>query len=94
MSSEPGLLVAFLNGSAGVGPGAPAKWWLDAKVQESLQLTDEQIRTLDETYGQAASADLTQTLWRMYQTLSPPQRRQFAQLLEVVRRSDRVQRPK
>jgi hypothetical protein len=86
MSAEPGLLVAFLNGNAGVGPGAPAKWWLDAKVQDRLQLTDEQIRTLDETHDQASSTDLTQTLWRMYQTLSPPQRLVFAQLLEVRRR--------
>ncbi len=94
MSSEPGLLVAFLNGTAAVGPGAPARWWLDAKVQDRLKLTEEQIRTLDDTYDQASSTDLTQTLWRLYQTLSPPQRRQFAQLLQVVRRSDRDQRPK
>ena len=83
MTSEPGLLVAFLNGSAGVGPGAPTKWWLDSKVQDRLKLTADQVRTLDETYDRVTAADLTQTLWRMYQTLSLPQRVQFAQLLQM-----------
>ena len=86
MSPDPALLVAFLNGTAAVGPRPHTKWWLDAEVQARLDLTADQVQALEEISGQAAGQDLTQMLWRMYQTLSPAQRRQFSQLLEVTRR--------
>ena len=85
MSLDPGRLVAFLNGTAVVGRHGRTKWWLDADVQHRLQLTADQVEALDQIYNQGAGPDLTQMLWRMYQTLSPSQRREFSHLLEVRR---------
>ena len=85
MSPDPARLVAFLNGTAVVGPHARTKWWLDPAVRDRLQLTADQVLVLDKIYTDGTGQDLTQTLWRLYQTLSQPQRRQFSQLLEVRR---------
>jgi hypothetical protein len=85
VSPDPVRLVAFLSGTASVGPRSQTRWWLDAEVQHRLQLTADQVEALDQIYTEASGPDLTQMLWRMYQTLSPPQRRQFSRLLEVRR---------
>ena len=46
MSPDPALLVAFLNGTAAVGPHPHTKWWLDAEVQARLDLTADQVQAL------------------------------------------------
>ena len=81
MSPDPALLVAFLNGTAAVGAHPRTKWWRDAEVQARLELTADQVQALEQISAQAAGEGLTQMLWRMYQTLSLAQRRQFSQLL-------------
>jgi hypothetical protein len=80
------MLVAFLSGNAAVGqPNDDAKWWLDPGIQERLRLTPQQVQALDDIYAESGGKGHTLMLWRMYQTLSTPQRQQFAQLLQVVR---------
>jgi Spy/CpxP family protein refolding chaperone len=77
--------VAFLNGTAAVGHRAEPRWWLDQEVRDHLDLTADQVQALDGIYAESEGQDDTQTLWRMYQTLSPEQRRQFSQLLEPAK---------
>jgi hypothetical protein len=78
------MLVAFLSGNAAVGRrDDDAKWWLDSEIQGRLHLTPQQVQALDEIYTEAGGKGHTLMLWRMYQTLTPPQRQQFSQLLQV-----------
>ena len=80
------MLVAFLSGNAAVGRANDrTKWWLDADIQERLRLTPQQVQALDDIFTEAGGQGHTLMLWRMYQTLTTPQRQQFAQLLQVVR---------
>lgn len=80
------MLVAFLSGHAAVGHAdEQSKWWLDSGIQERLLLTSQQVQALDEIFTEADGKGHTLMLWRMYQTLTPPQRQQFSQLLQVVR---------
>ena len=80
------MLVAFLSGNAAVGSaGDKSRWWLDSAIQERLLLTPQQVQALDEIFTEADGKGHTLMLWRMYQTLTPPQRQQFSQLLQVVR---------
>jgi len=86
VTSHAEMLVAFLSGNAAVGPaGESSKWWLDAGVQGRLHLTPQQVQALDDIFTDAEGKGHTLMLWRMYQTLTPPQREQFSQLLQVVR---------
>ena len=86
MKSQAAMLVAFLSGNAAVGDAADqSKWWFDPDVQERLHLTPQQVQALDDIYAQADGKNHTLMLWRMYQTLTQPQRQQFSQLLQVVR---------
>jgi Spy/CpxP family protein refolding chaperone len=78
------MLVAFLSGNAAVGRrDDDAKWWLDSEIQGRLHLTPQQVQALDAIYTEADGKAHTLMLWRMYQTLTPPQRQQFSQLLQV-----------
>ena len=80
------MLVAFLSGNAAVGQAKErAQWWLDAEIQERLHLPPEQVQALADIFGEAEGKGHTLMLWRMYQTLTPYQRQQFAKLLQVVR---------
>ena len=80
------MLVAFLSGNAAVGEASDqSKWWFDSDVQERLCLTPQQVQALDDIHAQAEGQNHTLMLWRMYQTLTTPQRQQFSQLLQVVR---------
>ena len=84
MTSQAAMLVAFLSGNAGVGRADDgSKWWLDVDVQERLRLTPQQVQALDDIHREADGKGHTLMLWRMYQTLSPQQRQQFSQLLQV-----------
>jgi len=84
VTSQAAMLVAFLSGNAAVGRADDgAKWWLDGDVQECLRLTPQQVQALDDIYREADGKGHTLMLWRMYQTLSPQQRQQFSQLLQV-----------
>ena len=84
--SQAEVLVAFLSGNAAVArAGDRAKWWLDTAVQERLHLTAQQVQALGDIFREADGQRHTLMLWRMYQTLTPQQRQQFAQLLQVVR---------
>ena len=86
MTSQAEMLVAFLSGNAAVAQAAErSRWWLDADVQEQLHLTPEQVQALDDIFTEADGKGHTLMLWRMYQTLTQPQREQFAKLLQVVR---------
>ena len=86
MTSQAAMLVAFLSGNAAVGQADDrTRWWLDADIQERLRLTPQQVQALDDIFTEAGGQGHTQMLWRMYQTLTTPQRQQFAQLLQVVR---------
>lgn len=86
MTSQAAMLVAFLSGNAAVGPANDdTKWWFDADIQERLCLTPRQVQALDDIYRESEGNRHTLMLWRMYQTLTTPQRQQFAQLLQVVR---------
>ena len=86
MISRAEVLVAFLSGNAAVGRSSDDhKWWLDADIQERLRLTPQQVQALDDLFRESDGHRHTLTLWRMYQTLTTPQRQQFAQLLHVVR---------
>lgn len=83
MISQAARLVAFLSGNAAVGRADDgAKWWLDADVQERLHLTPQQVQALDDIYRESDGKGHTLMLWRMYQTLTSPQRQQFSQLLQ------------
>jgi hypothetical protein len=78
------MLVAFLSGNAAPGRvDDDAKWWLDSDIQARLHLTPQQVQALDEIHAEAGGKGHTLMLWRMYQTLTTPQREQFAQLLQV-----------
>lgn len=89
MNSQAAMLVAFLSGHAAVGDaGEPTKWWLDPDVRESLGLAPQQVQALDDIFVQADGKSHTLMLWRMYQTLTQPQRQRFSQLLRVVRSSE------
>ena len=80
------MLVAFLSGNAAVGhAGDRTRWWHDRNIQERLHLSSQQVQALDEIFVQADGKGHTLMLWRMYQTLTPSQRLQFSQLLQVVR---------
>ena len=80
------MLVAFLSGNAAVGQAEErAQWWLDAEIQQRLLLTPEQVKALADIFRDAEGKGHTLMLWRMYQTLTPVQRQQFAKLLQVVR---------
>jgi hypothetical protein len=80
------MLVAFLSGHAAVGRSSDdQKWWLDTDIQERLRLTPQQVQALDDIFRESDGKRHTLMLWRMYQTLTTPQRQQFAQLLQVVR---------
>jgi hypothetical protein len=80
------MLVAFLSGNAAVGPtDERSRWWLDPRIQERLLLTPQQVQALDDIFTEADGNGHTLMLWRMYQTLTQPQRQQFSQLLQVVR---------
>ena len=84
MISQAARLVAFLSGNAAVDRAdGGSKWWLDVDVQERLRLTPQQVQALDDIYREAGGKGHTLMLWRMYQTLSPQQRQQFSQLLQV-----------
>jgi hypothetical protein len=84
VTSQAAMLVAFLSGNAAVGRADDgSKWWLDVDVQERLRLTPQQVQALDDIYREADGKGHTLMLWRMYQTLSQPQRQQFSQLLQV-----------
>lgn len=86
MTSQAEMLVAFLSGNAAVGQAEErAQWWLDAEIQEQLLLTPEQVQALADIFRDADGKGHTLMLWRMYQTLTPAQRQQFAKLLQVVR---------
>jgi Spy/CpxP family protein refolding chaperone len=86
VTSQAEMLVAFLSGNAAVGQAEErAQWWLDAEIQERLLLTPEQVQALADIFREADGKGHTQMLWRMYQTLTPVQRQQFAKLLQVVR---------
>lgn len=86
MTSQAEMLVAFLSGHAAVGrPSDDQKWWLDTDIQERLRLTPQQVQALDDIFRESDGKRHTLMLWRMYQTLTTPQRQQFAQLLQVVR---------
>ena len=85
MTSQAAMLVAFLSGNAAVGDAGGRTWWHDADIQERLRLTPQQVQALDDIFAQADGKGHTQMLWRMYQTLTPSQRQQFSQLLQVVR---------
>jgi hypothetical protein len=86
--SQAEVLVAFLSGNAAVGRAEErSKWWFDSEVQERLRLTPQQVQALDDIYRESDGKAHTLMLWRMYQTLTTPQRQQFAQLLQVVRSS-------
>jgi hypothetical protein len=79
------MLVAFLSGNAAVADADDrSKWWLDADIQKRLGLIPEQVQALDDIVNQAGGKGHTLMLWRMYQTLTPLQRQQFSQLLQVV----------
>jgi len=80
------MLVAFLSGHAAVGDADDrSQWWHDTDIQERLCLTPQQEQALDDIFTDAEGKGHTLMLWRMYQTLTPPQREQFSQLLQVVR---------
>ena len=84
MTSQADILVAFLSGNAAVGrANESSKWWLDPDIQERLHLTPQQVQALDDIYREADGKGHTLMLWRMYQTLTQPQRQQFSQLLQV-----------
>lgn len=84
MISQAARLVAFLSGNAAVDRAdGGSKWWLDADVQERLRLTPQQVQALDAIHRESDGKGHTLMLWRMYQTLTPPQRQQFSQLLQV-----------
>jgi len=86
VTSQAALLVAFLSGNAAVGDASDrVRWWHDGEIQERLRLTPQQVQALDDIFAQAAGKGHTLMLWRMYQTLTPSQRQQFSQLLQVVR---------
>ena len=86
MTSQAEMLVAFLSGHAAVGRAHDdQKWWLDTDIQERLRLTPQQVQALDDIFRESDGKGHTLMLWRMYQTLTTPQRQQFAQLLQVVR---------
>ena len=83
MTSQAAMLVAFLSGNAAVGRADDgAKWWLDVDGQERLRLTPQQVQALDDIYRESDGKGHTLMLWRMYQTLTSPQRQQFSQLLQ------------
>jgi len=85
VTSHAAMLVAFLSGNAAVDPAdEKSKWWLDSGIQERLLLTPQQVQALDDIYTEADGKGHTLMLWRMYQTLTPPQRQQFSQLLQVI----------
>ena len=85
MTSQAAMLVAFLSGNAAVGEaGDRTRWWHDTDIQERLRLTPQQVQALDEIFAEAGGKGHTLMLWRMYQTLTPAQREQFSQLLQVV----------
>ena len=76
------MLVAFLSGHAAVGAADDRRrWWHDTDIQERLCLTPHQVQALDGIFTEAEGKGHTLMLWRMYQTLTPPQREQFSQLL-------------
>ena len=79
------MLVAFLSGNAAVGDADRSTWWLDPDIQQRLHLTPQQVQALDDIFRQAGGKGHTLMLWQMYQTLTPSQRQQFSQLLQVVR---------
>jgi Spy/CpxP family protein refolding chaperone len=80
------MLVAFLSGNAAVGQAEErSQWWLDGEIQQRLDLTPQQVQALAEIFREADGKGHTLMLWRMYQTLTPSQREQFAKLLQVVR---------
>jgi Spy/CpxP family protein refolding chaperone len=82
--SQATMLVAFLSGNAAVGRrDDDSKWWLDSEIQARLHLTPQQVQALDAIYTEADGKGHTLMLWRMYQTLTPAQRQQFSQLLQV-----------
>lgn len=86
MTSQAAMLVAFLSGHAAVGDaGDRTTWWHDADIRARLHLTPQQVQALDDIFTEAEGKGHTLMLWRMYQTLTPPQRQQFSQLLQVVR---------
>jgi Spy/CpxP family protein refolding chaperone len=84
--SQAAVLVAFLSGNAAVSDADDrSKWWLDLDIQERLRLTPQQVQALGDIFAEANGKGHTLMLWRMYQTLTPPQRQQFSQMLQVVR---------
>jgi Spy/CpxP family protein refolding chaperone len=86
VTSQAEMLVAFLSGNAAVGQAEKrTQWWLDVEIQERLHLTPQQVQALADIFREADGKGHTLMLWRMYQTLTPPQRQQFAKLLQVVR---------
>jgi hypothetical protein len=86
VTSQAAMLVAFLSGNAAVSAADDrSKWWLDPGIRDRLCLTSQQVQALDDIFAEAGGTSHTLMLWRMYQTLTPPQRQQFSQLLQVVR---------